>query len=204
MSPIEFREIESLDDPIYDAWLDLYQQAFPIDEQMLVSWHNEALRGKPAGEKRDQHLLAAVDLDGHLVGMARYDYDSAAGATALWYLATEEQIRGQGMGAQVLAEIVRRARASHPDQPGLFFEVGAPATGAEPPGIAQRRIDWYRRNGAKILTGIDYVQSVGWQPPRRMQIMALPFAELSAEECFNVASRLFGETVQRAGPLSLT
>ena len=57
-SELSFQEILSLDDRLYDPWLDLYQAAFPLDEQVRVSEHNQVLRNKKSGKSKHQHLLA--------------------------------------------------------------------------------------------------------------------------------------------------
>ena len=115
MTPdLTFHEIVSLDDGIYDAWLDLYQTAFPLNEQMRVSAHNQVLRGKQQGASADRHLLAALDATGHLVSMARYDVLRACQAAALWYLAVVPRLRSQGIGSRLYLHILERLRSEAP------------------------------------------------------------------------------------------
>ena len=75
--------------------------------------------------------------------------------------------------------------------------------------LAERRIAFYRRQGARLLEGVHYVQSVGLhQPPLSMHVMLHPLQSLDAETAFCLARAVFGgaaggESITRVGPLSL-
>ena len=199
-SSLDFHVIESLQDPIYDSWLDLYQKAFPLSEQMLVSWHNAALRNKGG----DEHLLAALGRDEEFLGMARYDVYPESRAAVLWYMAVVPEARDRGIGSQLYQHIFSQIRAETGLR-GLFFEV-------EDPGVAhddeerrdsERRIRFYQRNGASILRGISYLQSVEWQPPITMLIMVHAPDSLDAEEAFGMAVEVFDGAPEKTGELRL-
>ena len=68
---------------------------------------------------------------------------------------------------------------------------------------ADRRITFYRRCGALNLGGIDYTQSVGWQPSRPMLLMIHPFAELDGPGAFALAQGLLEDAVRQSGELTL-
>lgn len=202
---LRFHEILSLGDELYDAFLDLYQISFPLNEQMLVSDHNRVLRGKEEGRSRHQHLLAALDGERVLVGMARYDLIAECRAAVLWYLAVHPDARCKGIGSAFYAEIARRVRLEGPSIRALAFEVQDPEETQSPEerDLAIRRIEFYRRNGAQRLCGIHYTQSVGWQPPVPMHIMVHLWAPTDLEDVFQLSKCLFGNAVQRVKPLSL-
>jgi hypothetical protein len=86
----------------------------------------------------------------------------------------------------------------------LVFEVEKPevmgAESSEAAHIARRRIDWYQRQGARLLDGIRYVQSVGWQPPVEMNLMfhCKKPGSVSATDAFSSAAALFGSNVEQA------
>lgn len=204
-NPMTYRDITTLDDPLYDDYLDLYQKAFPLNEQMLVSDFNRALRRNVLEEPTDQRLVAAVASDGNLAGMARYSIDAISNAGVLWYLAVSEDSRGLGTGSGFYAEIVRRLTEELPGLAALVFEVERPDCAGSPEDavLAERRIRFYQRNGARLLCGVDYVQSTGWQPDVPMHLMVHSFSAKSPEEAFNVCSVVFGNSLRQTGTLSL-
>src|SRR5690606_36980481 len=162
-------------------------------EKMLVSSHLRVLRAKAAGGAPDSHLWAAVDEDGTLVGMARYDVDREAEAVCLWYLAVRPGERGRGLGARIYGEVVHRARDAR--LRALVFEVELPeeAQSPEERDFALRRIGFYRRQGARLLEGIHYTQSVGdHQPEIPMHVMVHPLVEMSAAEAFTLGEQVLG------------
>jgi len=195
-----FHDIVSLNDPRYDDYLDLYQRSFPPDEQELVSRQNRILRAAMRGENTPNHIFVAIAPDGGTAGMARYEMtDDAA---VLWYLAVAERLRGEGLGSAIYAEVVRRVREAEPAGAALVYEVEDPARAADPRS-AERRIEFYQRNGGLLLGGIAYVQSVGWQPPLPMCLMVHPFGPIDAPRAVALCERVFGTAVQRVDALTL-
>jgi hypothetical protein len=101
------------------------------------------------------------------------------------------------LGAQFYQEIARRVQAAGCEM--LIFEVEKPelmSTDAERK-IASRRIQFYQRQGARLLKGIDYVQIVGpHQPPTPMHLMVQLFTDLHADEVASRASQIFGDQLQ--------
>jgi GNAT superfamily N-acetyltransferase len=203
---LTFHEIVSLDDAIYDAWLNLYQTAFPINEQVLVSSYNKVLRDKNSGKTKYRHLLAGLDEGGRLVGMANYDLVPRCRAAVLWYLAVAPKARNRGIGSRFYHEILARVRSEEPSVRALVFEVQDPDTicSAAERKAALRRITFYQRNGAHLLGGVDYTQSVGWQAPIPMQVMVHPLTpDLDPAQAVQVARCMLGKRLQLAGPAAL-
>lgn len=205
ITDLQFHEIVSLNDELYDPWLDLYQTAFPLNEQMRVSDHNRVLRSKAKGKAKEEHLLAALDREGKLVAMARYDDLPECRAAALWYMAVVPGLRSKGIGSRLYQHILQQLGAAQPAAEALLLEVETPELTHTPKEreLAVKRIAFYQRNGAKLLRGIDYTQSVGWQPPVRMSIMVHPLHAMAADEAFRLAECLFEDSLQQAGPLAL-
>jgi len=202
---ITFAEIKSLDDTLYDYWLDLYQQSFPLNEQMPVSSLNKILRNKATGEANNSHLLACLDSEKRFTALVYYEQMPDCAVAALWYLAVNPKERSQGMGSKIYEMLQTRVRAEQPAVRALFFEVQDPeiCNLPEEQEDAHRRIAFYKRNGALQLYGIDYTQSVGWQPPLSMRIMVHCFENLTAAEVFALAAQVFGNTLQQNGTLEL-
>lgn len=193
MSDLIYHDLLSLDDPLYDEYLDLYQLSFPLNEQELVSGHNRILRASMRGEVTVHRLMTVLTSGGEPVGMVRYQLAQDVGV--LWYLAVSRNDRGAGIGSEVYAEVVRRVRKEIPHASALVYEVERPES-ADDGEMAGRRIRFYQRNGGFVLTGVAYTQSVGWQAPIPMHLMVHPFRAMTAAEAVGICQAVFGETVQ--------
>ena len=198
-------EITSLDDPHYDAWLDLYQQSFPLSEQMLVSELNRMLRNKAKGLSSGEIYWALLDGSGQLIGMARFNLPADNQVAALWYLAVQSEVQSQGIGSRFYQAVVEHIRQTTGENAeAVVFEVETPPNFVSgKPSDAERRIAFYRRNGARLLTGIHYVQSVGWQPPIEMSVMLHPLAPLTPEWAYELARIALGFAVEQIGAIHL-
>lgn len=197
-------EITSVDDPLLLPWLDLYEVSFPPQERVLVSDHLRVLIEKANGRARDAYLLAAVNEAGDLIGMIRYHLASDCRVAHLWYLAVVPDMRSKGIGAICYNEVRDRARQA--GMRAMLFEVDIPVLPGteEAEAPARRRIAFYQRQGAYLLGGIGYMQSIGpHQAPVPMHIMVHPFEPIDSKEAFELAKALFGESVQQSGVLSL-
>jgi len=195
---LEFTELTSLDDERYDDYLDLYQTSFPLNEQMLVSSLNGLLRSIASGADEWSRMVVGIAPDSRVIAMAHYEIMPDEGAAALWYLAVLKSLRSGGIGSRLYREIVGRVTGV-PDPPAaLVFEVERPdhAHTPEDRGLAERRIEFYRRNGALLLGGVDYVQSVGWQPEVPMHVMVHPLQSMTPEHALQLARTVLGDSVQ--------
>jgi GNAT superfamily N-acetyltransferase len=193
-------EITTPLDPLLLPWLDLYETAFPPEERMLVSDHLRILQDRAAGVPTDEHLLAAVGADGAFQGLARWQLDRSRRAAWLWYMATPPEVRGRGIGSALYRHVADSARAAGADC--LLLEVEMPAHAADA-RLAERRIGFYRRLGARLLTGIHYVQSVGpHQPSVEMHLMAHPFAALTPAQAFERAAAALGDGLTPRGVIA--
>jgi len=218
---IRFVGLTSLQDDLLLPWLDLYETAFPAAERVLVSKHLLTLKGTP-DEPGEHHILAALADNASFAGLARYQVVPDLGAAYLWYLATAPELRSQGVGTKFYQEIVRRVTG--PAVRALVIEVEIPARASGGEGVAaaaenstvsaeralperalaQRRITFYRRQGARLLEGIHYLQSVGrHQAPIPMHLMFHAFGALDAAQAFALARSLWGEQVRQVGELRL-
>ena len=147
---LTLHEITDLQDNALPQVLDIYQQSFPMREQMPFSWWIEFLQAKARGEGKSRHLLALLEGedDERRVGAFAY-YEDEEDGVFLWYLATQPDRRGGGMGARLFREIADRTfQRGH----YLFFEVELPEEAGRfseaEAEFARRRIAWYQRNGA--------------------------------------------------------
>lgn len=199
---LHITEITDPDDDLLLPWLDLYETAFPPPERMLVSFYLRLLREKRDGLHPDHHLLA-VQREGVFVGLAHYVIIPEEHLAWLWMFAVTPEARNQGLGAAIYGEIKRRLP---PGTVAMLIEVERPDlahTEAERE-LAERRIAFYRRQGAQLLEGVYYVQSVGpHQPPLPMHVMLHPLQTLDAEWAFVLTCAVFGNSITQTGTLSL-
>ncbi len=204
MAPLTFNAIANLHDELFVPWLDLYETAFPPEERLLASAFWKVLAAKEQGKPLTVELLAALDAGQRLVGMAFSELYPEARLAALWYVAVDPRQRSQGLGSQVYQEIVRRVREA--GCRAMLFEVEIPENAPAPEAktLAERRIAFYRRNGARLLTGIHYLQSVGpHQPLTPMHLMIHPLEPLDPPAALALAQGLFGDLVTPIGPLGI-
>ena len=204
---IDLHDVHGLTDPCLLPALKLYEQAFPLYEQMTTSFWIENLRDMPG---KARHFLAAIDRENdEVVGMAFYEICRSAPALAvarLWYLCTREERRGQGLGSRMYGILISRLFAE--GVRAVAFEVERPDAaidhGDDQAELAARRIQWYRRNGAMLLQNVDYLQYVdNGLPPTPMYLMIHPQAPLSGEEAFRLVTEVLGLKAEAVGPLVL-
>lgn len=202
---ITFNSITNLHDEFLAPWLDLYETAFPPEERILTSVFWKILKAKEKGALSEAEMLAAIDVaQNRLVGIAFYEIQIEDSAANLWYLAVDSKLRSQGLGSHIYQEIVRRIQAANCQ--AMLFEVEIPENAHTPEiqRLAEQRIRFYRRNGAKLLSGIHYLQFVGsHQPLTPMHIMLHPFQAISAASAFSLANAVFDHTISQIGALSL-
>jgi ribosomal protein S18 acetylase RimI-like enzyme len=197
-------EITRLDDDLLLPWLDLYETAFPVTEKVLVSSFLRKLRGGEYGPDKDEHVLAIVNGEGALVAMAQYEVEPACQAAYLWYLAVLPACRNGGIGSWCYQQLAARIQAAGAGAILLEVEIPEEAHTEMERGYAKRRIGFYRRLGARLLTGIRYYQHVGsHQPPIPMHLLVHPFAPITADGAFALARGMFGESVELVGELGL-
>jgi GNAT superfamily N-acetyltransferase len=216
-------EICSPADPLLLPWLDLYETAFPPGERILVSRVLNVLHEKQHGNQSGMHLLAAVEREDtppgpddtlssritnqrithHALCGIIFDYEPPARQAAfLWYLAVAPWMRGQGLGSWLYHQVLSRF---DPSVRAMIFDLEDPREMHTPEEkeIACRRIQFYRRQGARLLGGIRYMQTVGTHmPPIPLLLMAHPIQEISPHEAFGLAEEEFGGSIlQQVGEL---
>ena len=209
MPPTTVRLAEIVD--LYDdrllPWLRLYERAFPPAERVLVASLLAAVkRRRRALDQRlpeGEIMLAVLDGDERFAGLMQYECFSG-GAAALWYFAVEPERRGQGLGGLAYRRLLEVLAPLGVD--ALVFEVEIPdeAPGEAARRLAERRIAFYRRLGARLLRGADHLQTVDDAiPPLPMHVMVQPLRPLDAEESYARARIALGESVSRRGALAL-
>jgi ribosomal protein S18 acetylase RimI-like enzyme len=201
MNNLSCREILSTSDPAWQGWKEIYYASFPISERMSDDFFILMLDDKSNGHARNRHMLALTGRDLEDVkGMAFYETHEEINAGILWYIAIAEKARNRGMGTYLYQQIAAQAKEDKVDFLVLEVEISEAAG-----DLADRRLAWYRRQGAKLLEGVEYYQEVDTgQPPLPMLLMAHPFVEITAEEAYTRMKPLFEDKLNQTGPLSFT
>jgi ribosomal protein S18 acetylase RimI-like enzyme len=202
---ITYHEITGLEDDLLLSWLDLYETAFPPNEKVLVSHFLALLKMKGKGKATCDYMLAGVDPARKLLGLACYQLMPEAGAAVLWYLAIQAEERSHGLGGEFYDHVIGQIDKTLYRALLLEVEIPAQLKSDEERKRAARRINFYRRHGAYLLEGVDYMQYIGWHsPPTPMHIMVHPLQVLHAPACFALAKAYAGDAVKQSGRLKLT
>jgi ribosomal protein S18 acetylase RimI-like enzyme len=199
------REIRDVTDPAWEQWKEIYVASFPVSERMSIEFLAKTLEDIGSGVNDNQWFLVlpASPTSERVVAMAFYELSREASAGYLWYIAVRAGQRSRGLGAELYSEICRRVQRDGARL--LLFEVEIPeAEPGDADRYAARRIDWYRRLGARRLEGVRYFQEVDTGvPPTEMWIMAHLFATASPDQVYEVSRSIFGEGIERVGKLAL-
>lgn len=133
------------------------QQLTP--EQLANLYKTELIKTFPAAELKPLAAMADLAEQGRYSAYALTENGEIVSYLLLWfipghpvaiidYLGTVEQRRGQGAGA----ELLRRALRERDDLAGFVGEVEAPVSGdEEEDALRRRRLDFYRRNGFRVM-----------------------------------------------------
>lgn len=208
---MRLHRLESLFDPLYEFFLDGFQDGFPSEEQLPLSHLHRLLKARGVGDANppgaaDTPLLVVLDDDDQPAGLAMWSAHPV-GLACLWYLWVHPRRRGQGVGAWAYRAVLGQAVATMPNLGALTFEVERPdlARSAEQAGEAERRITFYRRLGAKLAVNVAYLQHCGREsvPPLPMHLMVHPLAEQDPARLLDLLAACYGEALQRPEQLAL-
>lgn len=202
---LNFREICDINDELLLPWLDLYEISFPPDEKMLISQILKILKEKASGRAQETIVLAATDEKDVFLGLALYEVAPNCEAAFLWYFAVKPETRGMGIGARFYHEILQRLAPYH--LKAAIFEVEIPEEAHNLAGCewAKRRINFYKRQGALLMGGIHYEQSVGpHQPTIPMHIMVHPLMPCTPDEAYQICRTYFKNRIKRVGNITLS
>jgi ribosomal protein S18 acetylase RimI-like enzyme len=208
---VALHPITSVHDPHLIPALRIYQEAFPVHEQMSVAFWFETVLSLP---QPGTQFYAAVDREtGETLGMALYRTPGMAGEVPppepvafLYYLCVRGDRRGEGLGATVYQDLVRSLFRT--GYAAMVFEVEKPEEarrhGEAAGEVAERRVRWYQRNGARLLRGVDYLQTVDTGlPGTPMHVMIHTPNAVTPETAYALACSGLEEDLRRTSELAL-
>ena len=196
------RYITQIDDPALVQVMDIYQKAFPPEEQMLASFFIKIL-------KDPSQKLAVVEADGLVRGFIQWQTYEPGSPCYLCYLAVDERYRGQGIGEYLYRFVLDQC---DPDtMPAMLFEIEHPDEarkhGPAAETMALRRQGWYQRLGAKVIEGTHFICGTDWFPGIPMKPMIHSVVPVSPQEAFDWAMEILAddnsEKLRQMGELSL-
>jgi GNAT superfamily N-acetyltransferase len=190
-APVRFQQIWSSQHPATAAALAIYEEAFPLSEQIPRPQVEERI-------DRGMYELWVGQRGEDVVFMAILYTLRDSDLVLLGYMATHKQARNQGIGSrffqQVLAALQERDRY-------LLLEVELP-TESDP--MTQRRYGFYQRLGAMFLQDVRYIlPPLSGGEPTEMCLAIAPgykTSSLGGDRVRQLLSQLFQELYDR--PLS--
>jgi len=144
-APSVLERVTTPDAAEMDALIALYEAAIPFEERKGA----DAIR---AMAQSSTHVVGVAKQEGELAGF--FLLFRGPSVAMLEYLAVAANVQGSGIGS-FLYRSAREAAGTRP----LIVEIESPdghATPAEQ-SLRRRRLDFYRRNGCRLLLDIDYI-----------------------------------------------
>jgi GNAT superfamily N-acetyltransferase len=172
---------------------ELYVTSFPESERTSFSIILDGIRNGGIC------VYIAVDQTDKLIGFATITRLQRIGVWFLDYIAVTEKSRNQGVGSKLIRLITNDLKLIK--APGLIFEVETEDEGLEEEkDIRKRRIEFYKRNGARPVECAPYYRmpNLAGEGSLGMRLMWIPILEESLhgsrlEECIkDMYSQLYG------------
>lgn len=111
------------------------------------------------------------------------------------YFAIRADLRSRGLGSDLFREIVQITRRLSPRPDWLLFEVDDGFEGdSQREADGKRRVQFYRRLGARLLANVPYKFPSAFIEPIRMRLMAFQLrlhTELTADDVKQVVREVF-------------
>ena len=111
------------------------------------------------------------------------------------YFAIRSELRGRGLGSDLFREIVQVTSNQDPKPDWLLFEVDDDYEGdLQREAECKRRVQFYRRLGARVLENVPYKFPSAFAEPIRMRLMACPLrsgVSLAANDLKRVVAEIF-------------
>jgi GNAT superfamily N-acetyltransferase len=171
----DIRSVTGLDTPLGQQVVRIYEQSFPEAERDPVEDITANLRNADPDMELTR-LRALVEQD-EVVGFTLFASYKDYYLGYLKFIAVRADIRGKGYGPLLLQDAIQQLRADGRRATGwpylgLVLEVERPESAESEADrrLRERRIQFYRRNGALMFDDVDYVA-----PPVAPGQPSLPF-----------------------------
>lgn len=187
---ITLDRVPDLSSPLFRPCSEVLRESIPSSEQLSDQRLTQLLA-------RDDYRMYALVLNGAVAATAILYLARAEDFVLLDYMAVRADLRNRGLGSMLFQEVAKTASRERPAASFLFFEVDDDRGGSDAArSINRRRIEFYRRLGAKLLVNADYVfpSSTGAGVPMRLMVYRLrPETELLQESVGRAVENIFRE-----------
>jgi ribosomal protein S18 acetylase RimI-like enzyme len=155
--------------PLFRPSIKIIQESIAANEQLSADRLLRLL-------ENDDYRLYCLVSEGHVAAAAFLYLPRDEGFGHLDYMAVRSDLRNQGVGARLFRALVDVVSDERPGADYLLLEVDDDRRGDSAGQlIARRRIEFYRRLGAKVLTNVHYLFPSHNGPPVPMRLMAYEF-----------------------------
>ncbi|HIK32929.1 MAG TPA: hypothetical protein IGS31_16500 [Oscillatoriales cyanobacterium M4454_W2019_049] len=161
---MQFDRVTDIDRPDFRAAIAIYEEAFPANERVSIATFEKKVTD-------GTYQLFVGNRDDRVIFMAILCEPILEEFVLLGYLATHAEFRSQGIGAQFFSYALSllQPRAQY-----LLLEVEDPQIGVDR-DLRQRRVNFYRRLGAKQLKNVRYILPLSNRgEPMEMILMLAP------------------------------
>jgi GNAT superfamily N-acetyltransferase len=142
-----------------------------------------------------RYRLFAFAENDEVLGMALVYFSEQLRFAWLDYFAIRSDMRGRGLGSDLFRGIVQMAIEQSPQAHWLLFEVDDEyQDDPQREAVCKRRVEFYRRLGARVLENVPYKFPSAFAEPIRMQLMAYQLrsdARLSPDDLSQIVKEVF-------------
>jgi ribosomal protein S18 acetylase RimI-like enzyme len=181
---IEFYELRDIDCPDFQAAIEIYEAAFPPSELIAIDVFSKRV-------DRGDYQLWVCQQDNRVAFMAILCQPIVDRFVLLGYIATHPDYRNKGIGSDFFETILPKLQQQ---SQSLLLEVENPNDGDDR-ALRQRRVNFYRRLGAKTLKNVRYIlPALSGGEPTEMILMVAPAREgdrISGEEVRQLITELY-------------
>lgn len=163
---LHVRNLTLEDTMSFDGFYAIYSQAFPPSEQKSLAALRDMLT-------KDTYTIFLAYNDEKIVGFCIMYHPINDDFFLLEYMATDSQIRGQGIGSTLLAQSLKNL-TERLGVRSLIIEIDSPEKISHEQEIRERRERFYRRLGALKIDPFDYIlpsQSQEDAPPMELLVL---------------------------------
>jgi GNAT superfamily N-acetyltransferase len=187
---ITLERVPAISSPLFPPCAKVLRESIPSNEQLGDQRLMELLA-------RDDYRLYALLWNGNVAATAILYLPAGRDFVWLDYMAVREDLRNRGLGSALFREVTNTASRERLAASFLLFEVDDDrSVGNAARSINRRRVEFYRRLGAKLIVNAEYVfpSSSGAGVPMRLMVFGLrPEIQLSRDSVAAAVENVFCE-----------
>lgn len=170
---VQFFQLTSSDPTDFDALFAIYKTSLPVSEQKPVHQLRAML-------ERDDYLFLILCVAQQIQGFAIAYVSKQSPFYLLEYMAIDPSQRNLGYGAQLYQALREQVNSVFGGARAAMIEVDSPDELSSDQTLRRRRVDFYRRCGAVVVKGLDYLLPLdtGEPPPAMWLMLHMPCTEL--------------------------